>query len=69
MLVLAGGKIADEGSPEEVFSHSAELRELGVDSPRTARISNYLHKLGLSSQKNVSLSVRDACKTKFVKVV
>ena len=61
MLVLAGGKIADEGSPEEVFSHSAELRELGVDSPRTARISNYLHKLGLSSQKNVSLSVRDTC--------
>ena len=61
MLVLAGGKIADEGSPEEVFSHSAELRELGVDSPRTARISNYLYKLGLSSQKNVSLSVRDAC--------
>ena len=61
MLVLAGGKIADEGSPEEVFSHSAELRELGVDSPRTARISNYLYKLGLSSQKNVSLSVRDSC--------
>ncbi len=61
MLVLADGKIADEGSPEEVFSHSAELRELGVDSPRTARISNYLYKLGLSSQKNVSLSVRDAC--------
>lgn len=61
MLVLAGGKIADEGSPEEVFSHSAELRELGVDSPRTARISNYLHKLGLSSQKSVSLSVRDSC--------
>ncbi len=52
MLVLAGGKIADEGSPEEVFSHSAELRELGVDSPRTARISNYLYKLVLSCQKN-----------------
>ena len=61
MLVLAGGKIADEGSPEKVFSHSEELKELGVDSPRTARISNYLHKLGLSSQKNVSLSVRDTC--------
>ena len=61
MLVLADGKIADEGSPEEVFSHSAELKELGVDSPRTARISNYLYKLGLSSQKNVSLSVRDTC--------
>ena len=61
MLVLADGKIADEGSPEKVFSHSAELKELGVDSPRTARISNYLHKLGLSSQKNVSLSVCDTC--------
>ena len=61
MLVLAGGKIADEGSPEKVFSHSEELKELGVDSPRTARISNYLHKLDLSSQKNVSLSVCDTC--------
>ena len=61
MLVLADGKIADEGSSEKVFSHSAELKELGVDSPRTARISNYLHKLGLSSQKNVSLSVCDTC--------
>ncbi len=61
VLVLADGAIAAGGSTSEVFARSAALRELGVDSPRATRISNYLRKLGYAGEKDVSLTVQDAC--------
>lgn len=61
VLVLADGAIAACGSTSEVFARSAALRELGVDSPRATRISNYLRKLGYAGEKDVSLTVQDAC--------
>ena len=47
VVVLAGGRVAFDGTPREVFSHAAELRRLGVDSPRVARVSNSLAEHGL----------------------
>ena len=47
ILVLNEGRLELQGTPAEVFSHSDELRRIGVDSPRTARISNSLAAAGL----------------------
>ena len=45
-IVLDRGQIALDGAPHEVFAHASELRAIGVDSPRTARVSNSLSDLG-----------------------
>ena len=42
ILVMNEGRLELQGTPAEVFAHSADLRRIGVDSPRTARISNSL---------------------------
>ena len=42
ILVLDRGRVVLDGTPREVFSHGTELRALGVDSPRVARVSNSL---------------------------
>ena len=46
VLVLSEGKLALDGEPHEVFGHASELRRLGVDSPRVARIANSLLERG-----------------------
>lgn len=47
IAVMGEGSIQIEGTPHEVFGRSDELRRLGVDSPRTVRISNSLAARGL----------------------
>lgn len=47
IVVMGEGSIRVEGTPHEVFGRSGELRRLGVDSPRTVRISNSLASRGL----------------------
>ncbi len=42
VLVLSEGRLAFDGEPHEVFGHASELRAMGVDSPRVARIANSL---------------------------
>lgn len=60
IAVMQGGRIALEGTPSEVFSHSAELRSIGVDSPRVTRISNSLTARGLIEAGEPCLNVREA---------
>ena len=60
IAVMRGGRIALEGTPSEVFSHSAELRSIGVDSPRVTRISNSLAARGLIEAGEPCLNVREA---------
>lgn len=60
IAVMQGGRIALEGTPSEVFSHSAELRSIGVDSPRVTRISNSLAARGLMEAGEPCLNVREA---------
>ena len=57
MVVMDKGTIALEGSPHEVFSHSDELRAIGVDSPRVARIYNKLASAGLCETSAPCLDV------------
>ena len=47
VIVLSQGSVALDGSPREVFSHSKDLRDIGVDSPRVTRISNGLAVTGV----------------------
>ena len=49
ILVMSKGSLVLDGTPREVFSHGDELRRIGVDSPRVARVYNSLAKDGLVS--------------------
>lgn len=60
IAVMQGGRIVLEGTPSEVFSHSAELRSIGVDNPRVTRISNSLAARGLIEAGEPCLNVREA---------
>lgn len=60
VVVMDHGRIALSGTPHEVFGHSNRLRAIGVDSPRTARISNSLVGDGLVAQAAPCLNVDEA---------
>ena len=60
VLVFDHGRLALEGTPHEVFGHAAELRRIGVDSPRVARISNSLAEKGVVEPGLPCLNVAEA---------
>ena len=61
VLVMADGKLAFDGEPHQVFTHASELRQMGVDSPRVARIANSLAEVGLlPSDQAPCLNVSEA---------
>ena len=60
ILVMDHGSIALTGTPHEVFGHSGNLRAIGVDSPRTVRISNSLVRDGLTDRSEPCLNVDEA---------
>lgn len=59
VIVLNAGSIAFEGTPAEVFSHGAELAEMGLDVPPAREITDRLSELvpGFSSS---ALAVEEA---------
>ena len=61
VAVMDAGRVVLDGSPREVFGHADELRAIGVDSPRVARVSNSLAAAGLVPEGTPPcLSVDDA---------
>ena len=60
LVVMNRGGVALTGTPHEVFAHGPELREIGVDSPRVARISNSLARRGLCPAEPPCLHVDEA---------
>ncbi len=60
VLVMADGRLVLDGTPHEVFSHGERLRELGVDSPRVARVSNSLAQHGIIEPGPPCLDVDEA---------
>lgn len=60
VVVLDRGKLILDGTPREVFAHGERLREIGVDSPRVARVSNSLATAGLCELGEPALSVDEA---------
>jgi len=47
LIVFNGGNIVMDGTPEEVFSHSEELTEIGLDVPQATAIAMALKKKGI----------------------
>lgn len=60
VIVLDEGEVALDGSSHEVFARSAELRAIGVDTPRTVRISNSLAASGVAVMNGPALTVDEA---------
>ena len=48
LIVFNHGHIAFDGTPEEVFSHTKELMEIGLDVPQSARIAEALRVRGVA---------------------
>ena len=60
IVVLDRGRVALDGTPHEVFAQGTRLREIGVDSPRCARVSNSLAASGILDGADPALSVQAA---------
>ena len=60
ILVMDGGALVLDGTPREVFAHADELRRIGVDSPRVARVYNSLARDGLVRGATPCLMVPEA---------
>ena len=48
VIVMRRGRIALEGTPQEVFSHADEIQALGLREPWTARLAGRLRELGVN---------------------
>ncbi len=46
-IILKKGKIALEGTPNEIFSNAEKIKELGLDLPVTAKLTNALKEKGI----------------------
>lgn len=60
VVVIDQGRIALDGTPTDVFSHGETLRAIGVDTPRTVRISNSLAEAGLAPNDSPALTLGGA---------
>ena len=47
VVVMNGGRVAMDGTPREVFSHRAELEEIGLTVPDTALLLDELGRAGM----------------------
>ena len=53
LIVFSRGKIFLDGSPEEVFRHTAELTEIGLNVPMAAELAEELRKLGIPLEGSI----------------
>lgn len=60
VIVMNNGSVALTGSVREVFSHSHQLEEMGLDVPEITRIFKLLKKKGINVPSDI-FTVADAC--------
>ncbi len=53
LLVFSEGKLAEDGSPREIFSHPDRMRALGLDVPEAALLCQALRKKGYDLPENL----------------
>lgn len=53
IMVMDGGKIVLSGTPKEVFSHTEEIKKLGLDVPQGAALFAELSKKGFNFKNKV----------------
>ena len=46
VVVMDDGKILMDGTPREVFSHVAQLKQVGLDVPQAAELADALNREG-----------------------
>ena len=54
IVVLEKGRIAMDGTPDEVFAHAEELRDMGLDIPDSTTVGLLLKKMGLPMPDGIS---------------
>lgn len=67
VIVMNSGKIALDGTPKEVFSHVAELHEMGLAAPDTVELLAHLQKSGIDVSL-CALSVEE-CAEEILKMI
>ena len=53
LIVMRRGKIALDGAPEEIFTHAAELREMGLGIPGAAALAEELRARGAAVPQGI----------------
>ena len=53
LIVMRRGKIALDGVPEEIFTHAAELREMGLGIPGAAALAEELRARGVAVPQGI----------------
>lgn len=53
VLIIKGGRIAREGTPDEIFGLGDELKSYGLDVPQITKLMDKLKASGLSLSKNI----------------
>lgn len=53
VLIIKGGRIAREGTPDEIFGLGDELKSYGLDVPQITKLMDELKASGLSLSKNI----------------
>ena len=53
IFVMDKGKIALQGSPEEIFSHVEEMKKLHLDVPQVTLLAHELHKKGVKVPEGI----------------
>lgn len=64
ILVLSKGRLVMDGTPDEIFPHSEELIDIGLDIPAAAKIADELRKAGIDISDNI-YTVDDAAEALF----
>jgi energy-coupling factor transport system ATP-binding protein len=47
VVVMEGGRIIEQGTPEVIFSNATKMKKLGLDVPVAARVSGHLRRSGV----------------------
>ena len=53
VVIMDGGKIIMDGTPEEIFAHPDKIREVNLDVPVAVDIADKLRKKGINVPQNI----------------
>ena len=67
IIVLDGGSVVVDGTPENVFSQEAKLKELGLDVPQSTALANRLKEKGINLPEGILTP--DKCAEEILKQI
>ena len=70
IVVMDGGKIILEGVPKDIFSHTEEMKSIGLDVPQVTDLMYELRKSGVSPDiADTHIITEDECVTALTKLL